>query len=219
MISLQGVERHFKVGGASVAALRGADLEVAEGEMAAVVGPSGSGKTTLLGIIGGLDRPDAGSVSVGGVDVPKLGGEELALYRLRWVGFVFQAPGLVPLMTALENVALPLQLMGRDPAAARDIALDALELVALENRAHHRGYELSGGEQQRVALARALAKQPRVLLADEPTGQLDSETSAAIVDLMLSIRGHATILLATHDEAVAARADRVIKMEDGRLAG
>ncbi len=219
MISLHGVERHFKVGGASVAALRGADLEVAEGEMAAVVGPSGSGKTTLLGIIGGLDRPDAGSVSVGGVDVPKLGGEELALYRLRWVGFVFQAPGLVPLMTALENVALPLQLMGRDPAAARDIALDALELVALENRAHHRGYELSGGEQQRVALARALAKQPRVLLADEPTGQLDSETSAAIVDLMLSIRGHATILLATHDEAVAARADRVIKMEDGRLAG
>ena len=219
MISLQGVERHFKVGDVSVAALRGADLEVAEGEMAAVVGPSGSGKTTLLGIIGGLDRPDAGSVSVGGVDVPKLGGEELALYRLRWVGFVFQAPGLVPLMTALENVALPLQLMGRDPAAARDIALDALELVALENRAHHRGYELSGGEQQRVALARALAKQPRVLLADEPTGQLDSETSAAIVDLMLSIRGHATILLATHDEAVAARADRVIKMEDGRLAG
>ncbi len=217
MISLHGVERHFKVGDASVAALRGADLEVAEGEMAAVMGPSGSGKTTLLGIIGGLDRPDAGSVSVGGVDVPKLGGEELALYRLRWVGFVFQAPGLVPLMTALENVALPLQLMGRDPAATRDIALDALELVSLENRAHHRGYELSGGEQQRVALARALAKQPRLLLADEPTGQLDSETSAAIVDLIVSIRGQTTILLATHDETIAARADRIIKIEDGRL--
>jgi putative ABC transport system ATP-binding protein len=217
MISLHGVERYFKVGNASVAALRGADLEVAEGEMAVVIGPSGSGKTTLLGIIGGLDRPDAGSVSVGGVDVTKLAGEELALYRLRWVGFVFQAPGLMPLMTALENVALPLQLMGRDPAAAHDIALDALELVALENRAHHRGYELSGGEQQRVALARALAKQPRVLLADEPTGQLDSETSAAIVELMVSVRGHATIVLATHDEAVAARADRILKIEDGKL--
>ena len=217
MISLHGVERHFTVGDVSVAALRGADLEVAEGEMAAVMGPSGSGKTTLLGIIGGLDRPDAGSVSVGGVDVTKLAGEELALYRLRWVGFVFQAPGLMPLMSALENVALPLQLMGRDQAAARDIALDALELVALEKRAHHRGYELSGGEQQRVALARAIAKQPRVLLADEPTGQLDSETSAAIVDLIVSIRGQTTILLATHDETVAARADRVIKIEDGKL--
>src|SRR4029077_13997185 len=217
MISLHGVVRHFNVGDVSVAALRGADLEVAEGEMAAVMGPSGSGKTTLLGIIGGLDGADAGSVSVGGVDVTKLVGEELALYRLRWVGFVFQAPGLIPLMSALENVALPLQLIGRDQAAARDIALDALELVGVEKRAHHRGYELSGGEQQRVALARAIAKQPRVLLADEPTGQLDSETSAAIVDLIVSIRGQTTILLATHDETGAARANRVIKIEDGKL--
>ncbi len=217
MITLQGVERRFKVGDASVAALRGADLDVGEGEMAAVIGPSGSGKTTLLGIIGGLDRPDAGSVLVGGVEVTKLAGEELARYRLRSVGFVFQAPGLVPLMSAVENVALPLQLMGRDPTDAEEVALDALDLVGLRGRAKHRAYELSGGEQQRVALARALAKQPRVLLADEPTGQLDSETSAAIVDLMLSLRGHTTILLATHDEAVAARADRVISIEDGKL--
>jgi len=217
MISLQGVERVFRVGDASVAALRGADLEVAEGEMAALIGPSGSGKTTLLGIIGGLDRPDAGSVRVGGVDVAKLEGNELAQYRLRSVGFVFQAPGLVPLMSALENIALPLQLMGHEPAEADEVALDALELVGLEKRARHRAYELSGGEQQRVALARALAKRPRVLLADEPTGQLDSETSAAIVELMVSIRGQTTILIATHDEAVAARADRVINIEDGRL--
>ena len=199
-------------------ALRGADLEVPEGEMAAVMGPSGSGKTTLLGIIGGLDRPDNGSVRVGGIDVAKLSGEELADYRLRSVGFVFQAPGLVPLMSALENIALPLQLMGQEPKEADDVALDALELVGLEGRAKHRAYELSGGEQQRVALARALAKRPRVLLADEPTGQLDSETSAAIVDLIVSIRGQTTILLATHDEAVAVRADRVINIEDGKLS-
>jgi putative ABC transport system ATP-binding protein len=205
------------VGDASVAALRGADLEVGEGEMAAVMGPSGSGKTTLLGIIAGLDRPDAGSVLVGGVEVTKLAGEELARYRLRSVGFVFQAPGLVPLMSAVENVALPLQLMGRDPRDAEEVALDALDLVGLQGRAKHRAYELSGGEQQRVALARALAKQPPVLLADEPTGQLDSETSAAIVDLIRSLRGHTTILLATHDEVVAARADRVITIEDGKL--
>lgn len=217
MISLRGVERRFRVGDTSVFALRGAELEVAEGEMTALVGPSGSGKTTLLGIIGGLDRPDSGSVRVGDVEVTKLVGEDLAQYRLRSVGFVFQAPGLVPLMSALENVMLPLQLMGHTPAEAEEIAHDALDLVGLSKRVKHRAYELSGGEQQRVALARALAKQPRVLLADEPTGQLDSETSAGIVELMVSIRGHATILLATHDETVAARADRVIAIEDGKL--
>ncbi len=218
MISLHNVERSFKSGGGVVAALQGADLEVADGEMVALVGPSGSGKTTLMGIIGGLDRPDSGSVSVAGVEVTKLVGKELAQYRLRSVGFVFQAPGLVLLMSALENIALPLQLMGRHAADAESVAFDALELVGLESRAKHRAYELSGGEQQRVALARALAKQPRVLLADEPTGQLDSETSAAIVELMGSLRGQITILLATHDESVAAFADRVINIEDGRLS-
>jgi len=210
--------RRFKVGDATAWALRGADLEVAEGEMVAVRGPSGSGKTTLLGLIGGLDRPEVGSVRVGDVDVTRLVGEDLAQYRLRSVGFVFQAPGLVPLMSALENVALPLQLMGREGADAESVALEALELVGLETRAKHRAYELSGGEQQRVSLARALAKQPRVLLADEPTGQLDSETSAAIVDLIASLRGQITIVLATHDETVASRADRVISIEDGRLS-
>jgi putative ABC transport system ATP-binding protein len=217
MITLSGVVRRFKVGDATAWALRGADLEVAEGEMVAVRGPSGSGKTTLLGLIGGLDRPEVGSVRVGDVDVTRLVGEGLAQYRLRSVGFVFQAPGLVPLMSALENVALPLQLMGREGADAESVALEALELVGLEARAKHRAYELSGGEQQRVSLARALAKQPRVLLADEPTGQLDSETSAAIVDLIASLRGQITIVLATHDETVATRADRVINIEDGRL--
>jgi putative ABC transport system ATP-binding protein len=217
MIAVHGVSRRFQVGGTVVEALGGIDLEVGHGQMAAVVGPSGSGKTTLLGIVGGLDRPDQGAVSVGGVDILKLEGNQLSDYRLRSVGFVFQAPGLVPLMTALENVALPLLLMGRDAIAADAVALDALELVGLEGRARHRAYELSGGEQQRVALARALAKEPKVLLADEPTGQLDSETSAAIVELIASIRRHTTIVLATHDESVAAKADRAIHMEDGKL--
>jgi ABC-type lipoprotein export system ATPase subunit len=220
MIELAGVRRDFAVGSEMVGALRGVDLRVAGGEMVALLGPSGSGKTTLLGIIGGLDRPDAGSVVVGGVNLTRLTGRPLANYRLRCVGFVFQAPGLLPLMSAVENVALPLELMGQDVAAAADLAVEALEMVGMDHRARHRALELSGGEQQRVALARALVKRPQVLLADEPTGQLDSETSAAIIDLIVSIRGQTTILLATHDEIVASRADRSVFIEDGvvRLA-
>lgn len=214
MIDVKALHRRF----GTVEALRGVDLIVEAGELVALMGPSGSGKTTLLGIIGGLDRPDAGSVCVGGMDIGALSGRELAGYRLRQVGFVFQSPGLMPLMTALENVVLPLHLIGRDERSARGLAEDALEMVGLGERSKHRAYELSGGEQQRVGLARALAKQPKLLLADEPTGQLDSETSAQIVDLIASIRGQATILLATHDETVAAHADRSLYMEDGTLA-
>src|SRR5215472_123514 len=218
MIALTGVGRAFRTAGEIVPALRGIDLEVPKGQLVAVLGPSGSGKTTLLGIVGGLDRPDVGEVCVGGVDVGRLSGAALSEYRLHSVGFVFQAAGLIPLMTALENVALPVQLMGRGDTEARELALDALELVGLEARVRHHAYELSGGEQQRVALARAIVKQPQVLLADEPTGQLDSETSAAIVELIAALRGQTTILLATHDDAVAARADRTIHMEDGALS-
>jgi putative ABC transport system ATP-binding protein len=213
MVVVAGLHRRF--GG--VEALRGVDLNMPGGEFAALMGPSGSGKTTLLGIVGGLDRPDEGSVSVGGVDIAGLSGRQLAEYRLREVGFVFQSPGLLPLMTAMENVLLPLQLMEHHPNKARSLAEDALDMVGLTQRARHRAYELSGGEQQRVALARALAKQPKILLADEPTGQLDSETSAQIVDLIASIRGQTTILLATHDETVAAHADRCLFIEDGRF--
>jgi putative ABC transport system ATP-binding protein len=217
LVKLVGVERRYAAGGTITTALHGIDLDVDEGALVALIGPSGSGKTTLMGVIGGLDLPDRGSVVVDGVDVTGLRDEALAGYRLRTVGFVFQSPGLVPLMTALENVALPLQLMGKDSLEAETLAREALASVGLEARARHRAFELSGGEQQRVALARVLAKRPRLLLADEPTGQLDSETSAAIIDLIRSFRGRTTIIVATHDDAVAAMADRTIRIEDGRL--
>jgi putative ABC transport system ATP-binding protein len=217
LVRLRGVERRYVAGGAVTTALHDVDLDVPEGELLALIGPSGSGKTTLMGVIGGLDIPDGGSVEVAGVDVAAMRGEALASYRLRTVGFVFQSPGLVALMTALENVSLPLLLMGKDPAEAATQAQAALGSVGLEARARHRAFELSGGEQQRVALARALVKGPRLLLADEPTGQLDSETSAAIVDLIRSFRGRTTIIVATHDDAVATMADRTLRIEDGIL--
>lgn len=217
LVRLRGVVRRYSAGGTITAALQNVDLDVSEGELLAVIGPSGSGKTTLMGVIGGLDTADSGSVVVDQTDVTALRGEALAAYRLRTVGFVFQSPGLMPLMTALENIALPLQLMGKDPSEAEALARDALDLVGLEARGRHRAFELSGGEQQRVALARALAKSPRLLLADEPTGQLDSETSAAIIELIRSVRGRMTIIVATHDDAVAAMADRTVLIEDGRL--
>jgi len=217
LVRLRGVQRKYAAGGAITPALQGVDLDVADGELLAVIGPSGSGKTTLMGVIGGLDLADGGSVVVGGTDVTALRGEALAGYRLRTVGFVFQAPGLMPLMTALENVALPLQLMGKHAPEVEALAREALGAVGLEARGRHRAFELSGGEQQRVALARALAKGPRLLLADEPTGQLDSETSVAIVELIRSFRGRTTIIVATHDDAVAAMADRTVRIEDGKL--
>ena len=217
LIRLRGVERRYVAGGAITTALHGVDLDVSDGELVALIGPSGSGKTTLMGVVGGLDVPNAGSVEVAGIEVAALRGEALAEFRLRTVGFVFQSPGLLPLMTALENVSLPLQLMGIGPADVETRARGALGSVGLEARARHRAFELSGGEQQRVALARALVKEPRLLLADEPTGQLDSETSAAIVELIRSFCGRTTIIVATHDDAVAAMADRAIRIEDGRL--
>ena len=217
LVRLRGVERRYTAGGAVTTAVHGVDLDVPEGELLALIGPSGSGKTTLMGVIGGLDLPDRGSVEVAGIDVTALRGEGLAGYRLRTVGFVFQSPGLVALMTALENVSLPLLLMGKGTDDAESQARAALASVGLEARARHRAFELSGGEQQRVALARALAKGPRLLLADEPTGQLDSETSAAIVELIRSFRGRTTIIVATHDDAVATMADRTLRIEDGTL--
>jgi putative ABC transport system ATP-binding protein len=193
-------------------------LAIRSGELVALVGASGSGKSTLLGLLGGLDKPDSGRILIEGSDLAELSeAARLALRRSK-VGFVFQAAGLVPLMTAAENVALALEVSGSTPTAAEAAAMKALEWVGLVGRARHRTYELSGGEQQRVALARALAKAPDILLADEPTGQLDSETGAAIFALLREVAVSGTgVLMATHDEVLARGADRVLTLVDGVL--
>ena len=217
-VRCERVSRWFPTPAGRVAALREVSLSVEEGELVALVGRSGSGKTTLLGILGGLDRPDSGSVVVNGAELGGLDERALTQYRLRCVSFVFQSPGLVPLMTAAENVALGMELQGEGEARARSAALAALERMGLAERARHRAYELSGGEQQRVALARALARLPRLLLADEPTGQLDTETGAAIMALLNVIRDDGTtVIVATHDRVLADAADRALPLRDGRL--
>jgi putative ABC transport system ATP-binding protein len=211
------VTKHFDAG-RRVEALRGIDLHVDEGELVVLLGRSGAGKTTLLSLVGGLDRPSTGSIWVGGDDVGSLRGSDLDRFRQRTVGWAFQTAGLLPLLTALENVWLPLVLQGRPEDAAVAEATDVLRAVGLQERAGHRAYELSGGEQHRVALARALAKAPLLLLADEPTAQLDSETAREITVLIRQAADSGTaVLFATHDRAVTEFADRVVYIEDGRL--
>lgn len=207
------------MGRASIDALADVDLEIAEGESVALVGPSGSGKTTLLNLIGGLDVPTNGSVVVDGRDLATLSRDELARYRQRTVGFVFQAFRLLAHLTAIENVALPLVLAGADRAMAEDRASELLERVGLGARARHRPARLSAGEQQRVATARAIALAPRILLADEPTGNLDAAAGAALLDLFRELREQddLTLVIATHNPDVAARADRVIALRDGHV--
>jgi putative ABC transport system ATP-binding protein len=206
-------------GGRVVTVLDGVTLEARAGEVLAITGPSGSGKSTLLGLIAGLDRPTAGSVVLDGVEVTALEEDALAGLRRDAIGYVFQSYHLIPTLTAAENVAVPLELAGRRDARAR--ALDLLAAVGLAGRAHHYPAQLSGGEQQRVALARAVALRPRLLLADEPTGNLDSASGAQIVDLLLALhREHgSTLVLVTHDEAVARHAERVVMLRDGRVVG
>jgi putative ABC transport system ATP-binding protein len=217
-VLMSGVSRRFEAGGMRVDAVRDVDLCIREGELVAVLGRSGSGKTTLLSLAGGLDRPDSGQVSVGGRALGELDEAGLDEFRRHTVGWVFQTSGLLPLLTAAENVALALRIQGVPDDRALELALAALEYVGLADRASHRAYELSGGEQQRAALARAIAKQPRLLLADEPTGQLDSETAQEVVSLFReAATAGITVLLATHDAALADAADRVVRMEDGRL--
>jgi putative ABC transport system ATP-binding protein len=206
-------------GGRVVTVLDGVTLDAAAGEVLAVTGPSGSGKSTLLGLIAGLDRPTAGSIVLDGVEVTALDEDALARLRRDAIGYVFQSYHLIPTLTAAENVAVPLELAGQPDARGR--ALDLLAAVGLGERADHYPAQLSGGEQQRVALARAVALRPRLLLADEPTGNLDSATGAQIVDLLLALnREHgSTLVLVTHDEAVARHAERVVTLRDGRVVG
>lgn len=212
------VSRHFNTNGRRIDALLDVDLAVREGELVVLLGRSGAGKSTLLSVIGGLDRPDSGRVSVGGEDVGDLRGAKLDEFRRRTVGWAFQTAGLLPLLTALENVWVPLTLLGRsEPQAVRE-ATELLSAVGLADRSHHRAYELSGGEQHRVALARALAKSPLLLLADEPTAQLDSETARDITSLIRKAADAGTaVLFATHDRAAAEFADRVVQIHDGRI--
>ncbi|MGE0415711.1 MAG: ABC transporter ATP-binding protein [Acetobacteraceae bacterium] len=197
--------------------LRGVTLQIARGEAVGLVGPSGSGKTSLLMVLAGLEPASSGHVRFDGQDITGLDEDALARWRRAQVGIVFQAFHLIPTMTALENVAIPLELAGRRDAAAA--AADALAQVGLHHRLTHLPSQLSGGEQQRVALARAFASQPKLLLADEPTGNLDHATGAAVMDLLFALRARAgtTLLLITHDPALAARCDRRIHMADGQV--
>ena len=219
VIEATGLTRSYRVGEAAVLAVDGVDLAVSTGELVVVRGRSGAGKTTLLGLLGGLDRPSAGTVRLAGEDLAALGEDDLAALRRRELGTVVQSFDLIPVLSAAENVEVPLRI-ARTPVAERDARVtEVLGLVGLADHAAQRPPELSGGQQQRVAIARALAARPRVLLADEPTGQLDSETAASIMQLLrrLVTEGGLAAIVTTHDPRVAAFADRVLEMHDGRI--
>jgi putative ABC transport system ATP-binding protein len=217
LYELSGVAKFFQRGPATVRALDGVDLEIADGEFLALEGPSGSGKTTLLQLLGALDRPSAGSIAFDGRDLEALGDGDLAELRLRSFGFVFQQFNLIPTLTAVENVEVKLAPVGGD----RGRALQMLEEVGLAHRADHLPSHMSGGEQQRVAIARALSVEPRVVLADEPTGNLDTTTGGEIIDLLANLAAEhgSTIIVATHDASLAARAPRRVGVRDGKLLG
>ena len=218
LIRLENVSRVYRMGVRTLTALRDVNLTIAQGEFTAVVGPSGSGKSTLLNLIGGIDRPTTGRVIVGGVEISALDENALARWRGDNVGIVFQFFQLLPTLTALENVMLPMELRGTFRGQRRERALQVLEIVGLADRADQLPSELSGGEQQRVAIARALANDPPILLADEPTGNLDSATGQRIIELFCDLhRQGKTIVLVTHQETLAAYAGRIIHVQDGRV--
>ncbi|MBC8327863.1 MAG: ABC transporter ATP-binding protein [Planctomycetes bacterium] len=218
MIQMEGVSKDYQVGGAAVHALSEVGLAIGAGESVALLGPSGSGKSTLMHLIGCLDTPSRGRYRFEGREVGRLDVNALAALRCATFGFVFQRFHLMPRATAWENVAMPMRFAGVAPAERLRRAAALLERVGLADRAEHRPSELSGGQQQRVAIARALANQPRVILADEPTGNLDSVSGAEVVALLGELHGEGrTIVTVTHDEAIAARAQRVIRLLDGRV--
>ena len=217
VIEARDVCRTYGEGDTAVVAVCGVSLEIAQGRMTAVVGPSGSGKSTLMHILAGLDRPTSGTVSIDGIDITKLGDTELTKLRRTHIGFVFQFFNLLPMLTAEENIVLPLSLGGRKPD--REWVEELLAAVGIDGRRSHRPAELSGGQQQRVALARALVTRPTVVFADEPTGNLDSATSREVLDLLresVDSLGQTTVMV-THDASAAAMADRVLFLADGRI--
>ena len=217
ILTTRGLTRRFRSGDREITVLSDVSLAVRRGEFAAIMGKSGSGKSTLLALLAGLDRPSAGTVIIDGAAIEAMGEDELALLRRRKIGFVFQSFHLLGNFTALENVMLPGELLGQ--ANARQRAQALLDRVGLAGRGHHYPSQLSGGEQQRVALARAFAPDPAVLMADEPTGNLDSETGKVVLEMLLELRRDhgTTLVLVTHDPALAALADRVIRLRDGRV--
>jgi putative ABC transport system ATP-binding protein len=218
MVVVEGVTRVFHSGGTDVTAVNQVSLTVPRGEFLAIVGRSGSGKTTLLNLIAGLDKPDQGSITVDGQQVSDFSDREMTEFRRHQVGFVFQSFGLLPLLSAAENIDLALRIAGAGIRERGERTRELLALVGLTERASHRPYELSGGEQQRVAVARALANRPRLIIADEPTGELDSTTGAQIFALLREVAAAGvTVIAATHDPFVMEHVDRVLEMSDGRM--
>ncbi len=217
MISVNNLSMRLSAGGHLVTILEGITLEIPEKQIVAIAGPSGSGKSTLLGLMAGLDKPTAGSIVVDGVDITTLGESAMARYRRDKIGYIFQSFHLIPTLTALENVAVPLELQGDLQAFKR--AAELLAAVGLGDRRFHYPVQLSGGEQQRVALARAFACRPPILLADEPTGNLDTNTGHQVIDLLLGLNRDlgSTLVLVTHDSELASCAERVISLRDGRV--
>ena len=219
MLIVQDLSKSYQSGGQQLAAVRNVSFQVERGETVAIIGPSGSGKTTLLGLLAGLDSPTSGSVALDGTDFARLSEDDRARLRRERIGFVFQSFQLIPTLTARENIQVPLELQGADGAAAR--ADELLERVGLGKRGHHFPMQLSGGEQQRVAIARAFANAPRILFADEPTGNLDANTGTRVFDLLESLNRESgsTIVLVTHDAVLAQRAARTIRLSDGNVVG
>ncbi|MER5558775.1 ABC transporter ATP-binding protein [Streptomyces sp. NPDC002506] len=219
MLRVEDLHRSYGSGAAAVHALRGVSFEVPRGELVALKGRSGSGKTTLLNLLGGLDRPDAGTVTVDGTDIVGLGEEGLLALRRDRIGFIFQSFGLIPILSAAENVGVPLRLKKTDPREREERVALLLSLVGLGDHAAQRPGELSGGQQQRVAIARALANRPALLIADEPTGQLDADTGLAVMELLRAVvrSEGVTALVATHDSQLLGFADRVLELGDGQL--
>ena len=219
LLVAEGVRKVYRTGDVEVTALRGLDLQVRSGELVAVMGPSGSGKTTLLNCLSGLDDIDAGRVLIGGRDLFAMSDADRTEHRARSMGFVFQSFNLIPVFTAVENIELPLLLVGTDRREARERATAMLDRVGLTGRDRHRPNELSGGEQQRVTIARALVARPAIVWADEPTGNLDTAMAAQVMDLLLqlNVEQGQTIVLVTHDPSIGAAAHRLVRMRDGML--
>ena len=219
IVDVQDVRREFHVGGEVVHALAGVSLQIREGEYVSIMGPSGSGKSTLFNMVGGLDQPTAGRVSVHGLEITSLPSRKAARLRCRLIGYIFQTYNLIPVLTALDNVALPSLFLGRPQYEARERAAVQLERVGLGDRLHHRPEELSGGQQQRVAIARAFVNDPRIVLADEPTGNLDLKTGEEIINQLsdMSHENGVTVISATHDHKMLSVSDRVVWIVGGRV--